>query len=127
MKPNTLIIVVSGITWMLMGCVTKDTDLLSEALLEQPSMESRQAMEVLIGEMLKGRPIKLADTVFSKKSRLTVERQQSAPNSNNVLNGREIAAIDSFTLFLNNGQCMIRHNQTGQTRFVENVKCITNP
>ncbi|MEO9944505.1 hypothetical protein [Paraglaciecola sp.] len=127
MKPNTLIIVASVIAWMLMGCVTKDTGLLSEALLEQPSRESRQAMEVVIGEMLKGRPIKLADTVFSKKSRLTVERRQSAPNSNNVLNGREIPAIDSFTLFLNNGQCMIRHNQTGQTRFVENVKCITNP
>lgn len=126
MKLNTLIIGTSVIAWMLCGCLTKDTGLLSEALLEQPSVESRQAIEVLIGEMLKGRPIKLADTVFSRKSSLTVERRQSAPNSNKVLNGRETPAIDSFTLFLNNGQCMIRHNQTGQNRFLENVKCITN-
>lgn len=126
MKLNTLIIGTSVIAFILSGCLTKDTALLSEALLEQPSIESRRAVEVLIGEMLKSRPIKVADTVFSKKSSLTVERRQSSPNSNKVLNGREIPAIDSFTLFLNNGQCMIRHNLTGQSRFLENVRCISN-
>ena len=95
----------------------------AEALLTQPSAESRKIIENAIGELLNSQPIKLADNVFTEQSTVIIERIQSKDSRGKLLNGREVDQADTFSLLSRDSNCYVRHDQSGTTKLLVNISC----
>jgi hypothetical protein len=83
-------------------------------------------LENAIGDLLNSQPIKLADTVFTKKNTVIIQRKESKDPRGNLLNGREIRQTDTVSLFSEDGKCYLKHEQSGRTKFVNRISCKAN-
>jgi hypothetical protein len=96
---------------------------LEEALLEQPSAENHLILESAVGDLLNSQPIKLADNVFLEKSTVIIEHHQPRNNRGTLLDGREMRQADTVSLLTKNGKCYVKHHQSENIKFVNNVSC----
>jgi hypothetical protein len=94
------------------------------ALLVQPSEDNRIVLERAIGDLFNSQPIKLANGVFTQQSKVVIERRLAKDSRGNLLNGREIREADSVSLLTEDGQCYIRHDQTGNIKLVHRINCL---
>jgi hypothetical protein len=94
------------------------------AKLVQPSEDNRIVLEHAIGDLFNSQPIKLANSVFTQQSKVVIERRLAKDSRGNMLDVREIREADSVSLLTKNGQCYIRHDQTGNIKLVHNINCL---
>jgi hypothetical protein len=94
------------------------------ALLVQPTEDNRIVLEHAIGDLFNSQPIKLANSVFTQQSKVVIERRLAEDSRGNMLDVREIREADSVSLLTKNGQCYIRHDQTGNIKLVHNINCL---
>jgi hypothetical protein len=94
------------------------------ALLAQPSQDSRLVLEHAIGDLFNSQSIKLANTVFTHRSTVIIESRVAKDSRGNLLNGREIRQADSVSLLTEDGKCYVKHDQTGNIKFVKNISCL---
>lgn len=118
---TTSIVVVAP--FILSSCLATQPVHPVEALLEQPSAESRLILENAIGNLLNSQPIKLADTVFTIKSSVIIERSQPRDSRGNLLDGRETRPVDTVSLFTEDGKCYLKHDQSGFVKLINNISC----
>jgi hypothetical protein len=110
---------------MLNSCLAIQSLQPVEALLQQPSVKSRLILENAIGDLLNSQPIKLADNAFLQKSTVIISRRQPKDSSGNLLDGREMRQADTFSLFTEGGKCYVKHDQSGNIKLLDNIKCNT--
>ncbi|MFT4789781.1 MAG: flagellar basal body P-ring protein FlgI [Paraglaciecola sp.] len=94
------------------------------ALLVQPTEDNRIVLEHAIGDLFNSQPIKLANGVFTQQSKVVIERRLAKDSRGNLLDGREIREADSISLLTEDGQCYIRHDQTGNIKLVRSINCL---
>lgn len=94
-----------------------------QALLVQPSADSRLILEKAIGDLFNSQPIKLADNVFTQKSTIIIDPLLAKDSRGNVLDGREIRQADTVSLLIKNGKCYVRLNQSGHVKLLVNISC----
>jgi hypothetical protein len=97
-----------------------------EALLEGPSAQNRLIVEKAIGKLLNSQPVKLADNVFTLKSTVVIEPNQPKDNQGRLLDGREIRQADTFSLLTEDGQCYVKHEQSGHIILLDTISCKEN-
>jgi uncharacterized protein YrrD len=122
-KKYSAISIILSTFFILSSCSATQPSPLVEALLEQPSVNSRLILESAIGELLNSQPIKLADNVFLEKSTVIIGYQQSRNSRNNLLNGREIRQADSVSLLTKSGKCYLKHNRSEDIKLIGNISC----
>jgi hypothetical protein len=93
------------------------------ALLVQPTEDNRIVLEHAIGDLFNSQPIKLANSVFTQQSKVVIERRLVKNSRGELLDGREIREADSVSLLTEDGQCYIRHDQTGDIKLVHSINC----
>ncbi|WP_293750152.1 hypothetical protein [uncultured Paraglaciecola sp.] len=108
---------------ILSSCLTTEPLHPVEAILEQPSAQSRLILEKAIGDLLNSQPVKLADNVFTLKNTVIIEPNQPKDNQGRLLDGREIRQADTFTLLTEDGKCYLRHDQNGHIVLLGNISC----
>jgi hypothetical protein len=94
------------------------------ALLVQPTEDNRIALEHAIGDLFNSQPIKVANSVFTQQSKVVIERRLAKDSRGNMLDGRELREADSVSLLTKDGQCYIRHDQTGNIKLVHRINCL---
>ena len=97
--------------------------LLVEALIEQPSVESRLILERAAGDLLNSQPLKLSSYVFTQKSTIIIERHQPKNSHGHLLDGRDIRPADTISLLIEAEKCFLKHDQSGAIKPVINIKC----
>lgn len=94
-----------------------------EALLEQPSPQSRRILENAIGNLLNSQPVKLADNAFTLKSTVIIESNHPKDSQGNLLDGRDTRQADTFSLLIEDEECYLKHEQSGQIKQLSNIYC----
>lgn len=123
MKQYTMKSVGITVLFILSSCLATQPLHPVEALLEQPSAQSRLIVQNAIGNLLNSQPVKLADNVFTQKSTVIIESNQPKDNQGRLLDGREIRQADTFTLLTEDGKCYLRHDQNGHIVLLGNISC----
>jgi hypothetical protein len=108
---------------ILSSCLTTEPLHPVEALLEQPSAQSRLILEKAIGDLLNSQPVKLADNVFTQKSTVIIESNQPKDNQGRLLDGRETRQADTFSLLTEDAKCYVKHEQSGHIILLVNISC----
>jgi len=108
----------------LSGCHSLQAQQSVEALLEASSTTSRETLEKRIGNFYSSQPVKLADDVFTVSSTVFIERAKG--NDSLPIIQRELPPVDSFTLLLQNNQCVLRHDQSKTILPLATIACKTN-
>jgi hypothetical protein len=94
------------------------------ALLVQPTVDSRLVLEHAIGDLFNSQPIKLASNVFIQKSTVIIDSHLAGHSRGNLLDGREMRQADTVSLLTEDGKCYIKHDQTGNIKFMKNINCL---
>lgn len=111
----------TAILLTLNGCHSIHAQQSVEALLISSSPSTREVLEQKIGDFFNSQPVKLADNVFTVSSTVLIE---STNNSGaRISNKRGLGQVDSFTLLLQDEQCMLRHDQSKHLLKLSNISC----
>ena len=119
MKCLTLISLVLVFT----GCKSSHATQAEEALLTNPSTEIRQILEQAMGNLMNSQPIKIADSAFTTKSMVLIERTSSLDSNKNLIIGRTLIESETFTLLKKGKQCFLKHNQSDIRIKLSLVEC----
>ena len=123
MRNDTATYIIFITLFILNSCSAVQILPLEEALLEQPSVENHLILESAVGDLLNSQPVKLADNVFLEKSTVIIEHHQPRNNRGTLLDGREMRQADTVSLLTKNGKCYVKHHQSENIKFVNNVSC----
>lgn len=94
------------------------------ALLVQPTIDSRLVLEHAIGDLFNSQPIKLASNVFIQKSTVIIKSHLVKDSRGSLLDGREMRQADTVSLLTEDGKCYVKHDQTGNIKFINNISCL---
>lgn len=108
----------------LSGCHSLQAQQSVEALVETSSTTTREILEKRIGDFYNSQPVKLADDVFTVTSTVLIERTKGSGSIPNMQ--RELIPVDSFTLLLQDNQCLLRHDQSKTILPLATITCKTN-
>jgi hypothetical protein len=108
---------------LLSSCKTTQAEPSAPALLVLSSSETRIILEQAIGDLMNSQAVKLADNVFIQKSTVIIDRRYPYDSRGNLLDGREVRQADTVTLLTEDAKCYVRHNQSGNIKLVESLRC----
>jgi hypothetical protein len=83
-------------------------------------LEIQQSIQKAIGGTL----VKLADNAYLFESQLWIESAVLKDEKGRPLNGRHMDLANLFILQIDQGQCQLKHNKSGQIFVLENAKCM---
>lgn len=115
--------------FLLSSCLVNHALQSIPALLEHPSDETRLILERAIGNLLNSQPIKLASNVFSQNSTVMIERNRATNNRLNSLETSDVIDVkpaNTFSLFIKDKKCFLRHEQIGSIKLLDNISCKAN-
>jgi hypothetical protein len=112
------------LSWLLLlGCTAHSNSSPLPALIAQPNSETTTLVTQAVNQLLGSTNTLLADKVFVTSSQLIIERKAHHDGRGNLLNGRVLDAATTFSLLMQQGQCLIRHNQTQQVIYLKTTNC----
>jgi len=115
-----IIISVAVLTGLsLSGCVTSN----GPAVLTGSDPAAHAEIEATVSKALNNENVTLAPDVLTTTSRLTIERKQHRSIANNPMQGRIMDRPDHFTLSKSGQQCILMHEETGETYPLSSVDC----
>ena len=100
-----------------------DTNLEKPAVIVNVDAESRADLIKALTAALNGASVSLAEDALSRKDTLIVERKPIKDARGNLIQGRELGVPDRFNLLINDGQCVLVHQNSGQRWRLENTEC----
>jgi hypothetical protein len=68
--------------------------------------------------------VKLADNAYLFESQVWIESAVLKDEKGRPLNGRHMDLANLFILQIDQGQCQLKHNKSGQIFLLENEKCM---
>jgi hypothetical protein len=123
MRKYTVKSLVMTAPFILSSCLATQAEHPVEALLQQPSAESRRILEIAIGSLMNSEPVTLADNVFTRRSTVIIVPNQPKDSQGRLLDGREIRQADTFFLLTEDGKCYLKHDQSGQIKLAGEISC----
>jgi hypothetical protein len=103
------------------GCHSTQPKPSVEALLTTSSATTRSTLEETIGHFFNSQPVKLADSAFTTSSTVFIERYQSDKAIPTTQRG--LTPVDSFTLLLQNKECVLRHDKSKILLPLPSINC----
>ena len=110
---------------LITSCKTTQAEVLVPALLEHSSPKTRTVLEQAIGELMNSQAIKLANNVFTKTSTIVIDRHQPKDSRGNLLDGRDMRQADTVSLVTSDGECYVKHDQSGNIQLINSINCKT--
>lgn len=108
------------------GCTTLPEPEMENAVLLNPSPETRAEITRVISKALGGRSVTIAPESFTTSSRLIIEPKIMF-RSGYPVQSRDAKKPDHFYLKTSNGTCRLYHQQTENLFDLDIVKCRKNP
>lgn len=94
------------------------------AVLVNPSADTQAELKDVVSKALNGRSVRLAMDSLTKENRLIIDRAQHMRGGHPVM-GRKTEKPNHFYLFKSGSECILRHEQTGETYVLKTAECQT--
>lgn len=94
------------------------------AVLTQTSPEVKLELQLQIQKAIGGPLVKLADNAYLFESQIWVESTVLKDDKGRPLNGRHMDLANLFVLQIEQGQCQLKHNKSGQVFALTKAKCL---
>ena len=94
------------------------------AVLTQTSPEVKRELQLQIQKAIGGPLVKLADNAYLFESQIWVESTVLKDDKGRPLNGRHMDLANLFVLQIEQGQCQLKHNKSGQVFALTKAKCL---
>ncbi|WP_034474073.1 hypothetical protein [Aestuariibacter salexigens] len=105
------------------GCQMTLGDTAVAAYVPQANAENIQLLEQGVSEMLQGYPVTLANSAFATDNTLLIERDPARDERGGLLEGARRDDALAFTLWLDDGICWLKRNDTGQSLALTELNC----
>ncbi len=117
-----------GAAFFLIGCAGKTSLEYGDAVLLNPSPQTRTEISNVISEALGGRRVKIGPESFVESNLLIIDTEQARFADGYTIYGRDRARPNHFHLKMSKGGCSIFHEETGQFFSLSLSKCrlVTN-
>jgi hypothetical protein len=89
----------------------------------EPTARGRLELLTVVAKALHTERVILADDALMKVPTLVIERTTARDDRGQLLNGRELSAPQSFSLYLHRGGCVLVQAQSGRNWLLRDVKC----
>lgn len=94
------------------------------AYIPQLNQHQKAVIEGAVSELLYGREVSLANTVFTQDNKLLIERNIAKDQRGLPIEGRlDADSIYLFTLWLDNAVCWLKRNDTNASIPLADVQC----
>ena len=94
------------------------------AVLTETSAEVRLELQQQIQKAIGGPLVKLADNAYLFESQIWVESAVLRDDKGRPLDGRHMDLANLFILQIDQGQCQLKHNKSGQVFALTKAKCM---
>ncbi|KOO59890.1 hypothetical protein WH43_01305 [Rheinheimera sp. KL1] len=94
------------------------------AVLTETSPEVKLELQQQIQKAVGGPLVKLADNVYLFESQIWVESAVLRDDKGRPLDGRHMDLANLFILQIEQGQCQLKHNKSGQLFTLTKAKCM---
>ncbi len=94
------------------------------AVLTETSAEVRLELQQQIQKAIGGPLVKLADNAYLFESQIWVESAVLRDDKGRPLDGRHMDLANLFILQIEQGQCQLKHNKSGQIFVLTKAKCM---
>lgn len=94
------------------------------AVLTETSAEVRLELQQQIQKAIGGPLVKLADNAYLFESQIWVESAVLRDDKGRPLDGRHMDLANLFMLQIEQGQCQLKHNKSGQLFALTKAKCM---
>lgn len=94
------------------------------AVLTETSAEVRLELQQQIQKAIGGPLVKLADNAYLFESQIWVESAVLRDDKGRPLDGRHMDLANLFILQIEQGQCQLKHNKSGQLFALTKAKCM---
>jgi hypothetical protein len=94
------------------------------AIIEEPTIRSREAAIKAVSDALGGATVTLADDALTRSSVLIIDRTPLRDPSGLPVQGRETGMPERFFLVKNGPRCVLVHERTGKRYPLEGTSCV---
>jgi hypothetical protein len=94
------------------------------AVLTETSPEVKLELQQQIQKAIGGPLVRLADNAYLFESQIWIESVVLKDDKGRPLDGRHMDLANLFVLQIDQGQCQLRHNKSGQVFILTKAKCI---
>ncbi|EGM79632.1 hypothetical protein Rhein_0092 [Rheinheimera sp. A13L] len=94
------------------------------AVLTETSPEVKLELQQQIQKAIGGPLVRLADNAYLFESQIWIESVVLKDDKGRPLDGRHMDLANLFVLQIDQGQCQLRHNKSGQVFVLTKAKCI---
>lgn len=94
------------------------------AVLTETSPEVKLELQQQIQKAIGGPLVRLADNAYLFESQIWIESVVLKDDKGRPLDGRHMDLANLFVLQIDQGQCQLRHNKSGQVFMLTKAKCI---
>ncbi|MDR7121135.1 hypothetical protein [Rheinheimera soli] len=94
------------------------------AVLTETSPEVKLELQQQIQKAIGGPLVRLADNAYLFESQIWIESVVLKDDKGRPLDGRHMDLANLFVLQIDQGQCQLRHNKSGQVFMLTKAKCM---
>ncbi len=109
---------------LLLGACQQVQAVAEPAVLTQTSAEIKLELQQQIQKAIGGPLVKLADNAYLFESQIWVESVVLKDEKGRPLDGRHMDLANLFILQIDQGQCQLKHNKSGQVFALTKAKCM---
>ena len=110
---------------LLLASACQQVQALAEpAVLTQTSPEVKLELQQQIQKAIGGPLVKLADNAYLFESQIWIESVVLKDDKGRPLDGRHMDLANLFILQIEQGQCQLKHNKSGQIFALTKAKCM---
>jgi hypothetical protein len=109
---------------LLMACQTSPVPSETQAVLTNPSVESRAELQRVVSGALNRESVTLADDALTRESVLIIERAPARDPNGQLLNGRELEKPEHFRLVKQGEHCVLIHERTASRWTLSSATCV---
>lgn len=112
------------LSFTLLGACQQVQAVAEPAVLTETSPALKLEIQQNIQKAIGGTLVKLADNAYLFESQVWIESAVLKDDKGRPLNGRHMDLANLFILQIDQGQCQLKHNKSGQIFVLKNAKCI---
>lgn len=125
MNNRSLITYTALISFMLAVSACQQVQAVAEpAVLIQTSPEVKLELQQQIQKAIGGPLVRLADNAYLFESQIWIESVVLKDDKGRPLDGRHLDLANLFVLQIEQGQCQLKHNKSGQVFVLTQAKCM---
>lgn len=93
------------------------------AIIVDPTPESREELLRVVSWALNDAEVLLADDALTHGNTLIIERKLIKDAEGNLAQGRELGMLERFQLFIDDGACILEHQNGGERWQLKHTAC----